>query len=309
MVGVGELPRLPRRRLGRNADAMRRPPSQSGLRSSQSVWLPSRWASRTGLPLWLLLRAAAGVASAWVLIHASAWSLERLAAARRPLLSGIVFARSRRGHRGGGWDLCRVDALQSHFRASLDRPRRAVARAHCCGLAHLLIGGGRGVESDTGVAGGRIGWDRESLRLVLCYGVFGFGYIIPATFLPAMARQTIHDPLVFGWSWPIFGAAALVSTLVAAALPPSLGNRRLWIGSQLLMAGGVALPVVWPGIAGIMLAALFVGGTFMVTTMVAIREAREVAGRECNRPHRGDDSRFRDRADRRPDQRELLGRP
>ena len=44
-----------------------------------------------GLALWLLLRAAAGVASAWVLIHASAWSLERLAAVRRPLLNGIVF--------------------------------------------------------------------------------------------------------------------------------------------------------------------------------------------------------------------------
>ena len=47
---------------------------------------------------------------------------------------------------------------------------------------------------------------------------------------------------------------------------------------QVLMAIGVALPVVWPGIAGIMLAALLVGGTFMVTTMVAIREARQVGG-------------------------------
>jgi predicted MFS family arabinose efflux permease len=72
--------------------------------------------------------------------------------------------------------------------------------------------------------------------------------------------------------------AALVSTLLAAALLQSLGNRRLWIGSQLLMAIGVALPVVWPGILGIMLAALLVGGTFMVTTMVAIREAREIGG-------------------------------
>src|SRR4029077_11685757 len=44
------------------------------------------------LALWLLLRAVAGVASAWVLIHASAWSLERLAAVHRPRLSGMVFA-------------------------------------------------------------------------------------------------------------------------------------------------------------------------------------------------------------------------
>ena len=37
--------------------------------------------------LWLLLRAVAGVASAWVLIHVSAWCLERLAPLSRPATS------------------------------------------------------------------------------------------------------------------------------------------------------------------------------------------------------------------------------
>jgi MFS family permease len=230
-----------------------------------------------GLALWLLLRAAAGVASAWVLIHASAWCLERLVAARRPLLSGIVFAGVGAGIAAAG-GICIV----------LMQAKASSAQAWIVlGVLSLALTGAvwRTFSSDAAgpraaAAPGRrpLHWDRESLRLVLCYGIFGFGYIIPATFLPAMARQTIHDPLVFGWSWPIFGTAALVSTLVAAALPQALGNRRLWIGSQLLMAIGVALPVVSPGIAGIMLAALLVGGTFMVTTMVAIREAREIGG-------------------------------
>jgi len=39
---------------------------------------------------------------------------------------------------------------------------------------------------------------REYRRLVLCYGAFGFGYIIPATFLPAMAKKIIPDPQLFG---------------------------------------------------------------------------------------------------------------
>ena len=41
---------------------------------------------------WVALRWLAGVGSAWVLVFASAWCLERLAPARRPLLNGAVFA-------------------------------------------------------------------------------------------------------------------------------------------------------------------------------------------------------------------------
>ena len=43
------------------------------------------------------------------------------------------------------------------------------------------------------------------------------------------------------------------------------------------MALGVASPVFWPGIGGILLAALCVGGTFVVITMVGMQEARSVA--------------------------------
>src|SRR4029453_15944674 len=121
-----------------------------------------------------------------------------------------------------------------------------------------------------------VAWDRESLRLVLCYGAFGFGYIIPATFLPVMARQVIRDPAVFGWSWPVFGAAAMGSTLAVAALRSLMSNRRLWIVSHLVMALGVALPVIWSSIVAIMVAGLLVGGTFMVVTMVGMQEARSV---------------------------------
>jgi predicted MFS family arabinose efflux permease len=116
---------------------------------------------------------------------------------------------------------------------------------------------------------------------VFGYGAYGFGYIIPATFLPVMARAAIEDPAVFGWAWPIFGAAAAVSTLIAAATARFLGNRRLWMATQLLMTVGVALPILWPGIAGIMLAALLVGGTFVVITMAGMQEARQVGGQHA----------------------------
>src|SRR5205823_2839258 len=78
----------------------------------------------------------------------------------------------------------------------------------------------------------------------ICYGLFGYGYIIPATFLPALARGYINDPLVFGWIWPVFGTAAAVSTLIAARLGQRLAPRQLWIRAQWMMAAGVLAPVV-----------------------------------------------------------------
>ncbi|MGH7314208.1 MAG: YbfB/YjiJ family MFS transporter, partial [Candidatus Rokuibacteriota bacterium] len=119
-------------------------------------------------------------------------------------------------------------------------------------------------------------WNADRVRLVLCYGTIGFGNIIPATFIPVMAREIVRDPVVFGWAWPVFGVAAAASTFAAGLLARLLMNRRLWSLSHALMALGVVLPVVSPGIAGIMSAALFVGGTFMVATMTGMQEARRV---------------------------------
>ena len=229
------------------------------------------------LAVWLALRALAGVASAWVLIYVSAWALEHLAALNRPALGNTVYAGVGTGialagglclalmHIGAGsaraWIVLGVlsivlsVAIWSVFRGSPGPPVAAERLA------------------DRGMV-----WDRESIRLVLCYGAFGFGYIIPATFLPVMAKQVIHDPAVFGWSWPLFGAAAMGSTLATAMLRSLVTTRRLWIASHLVMALGVVLPVVWSGIVPIMLAALLVGGTFMVITMVGMQEARSVGG-------------------------------
>ena len=119
--------------------------------------------------------------------------------------------------------------------------------------------------------------------VIVCYGIFGFGYIIPGTFLPAMAKQVIADPAVFGWAWPIFGSAALVSTLMAGWLAAHLANRFIWASSHMVMAIGVGMPVFVPGMAGIVIAASCVGGTFMVATMTGMQEARILAPDHASR--------------------------
>src|SRR5438477_618552 len=126
-------------------------------------------------------------------------------------------------------------------------------------------------------------WSAQWWPLVLCYGAFGFGYIIPATFLPAMARGEIADPALFGWAWPAFGAAAAASTLAVAVLSRHFTDRRLWAMSQLVMALGVGAPLAVHGLAGILIAALCVGGSFMVVTMTGMQEALQVAGAHAAR--------------------------
>ncbi|MGH8372515.1 MAG: YbfB/YjiJ family MFS transporter, partial [Gammaproteobacteria bacterium] len=118
---------------------------------------------------------------------------------------------------------------------------------------------------------------RGVAAITIIYGIFGFGYIIPATFLPAMAKHLVPNPAIFGWAWPVFGLAALVSTLIAGKLLARFSNRAMWAASHLVMGVGTVLPVLVPNMAGILLAALCVGGTFMVATSAGLQEARRLS--------------------------------
>lgn len=225
---------------------------------------------------WLLLRTAAGVASAWALIHVSAWCLERLVALGRPLLAGAVFTGVGCGMALAGavcLVLASLRASAAHAWVSL-----GIASLLAAAVVWPMLGRepalARGARPDTR----RYSWNRDGLRLVFCYGAFGFGYIIPATFVPVMARQAIPDATAYAWAWPVFGATAAASTLIAARASHAIGNRRVWIIATIAMALGVAAPVAQPGALGVMIAAVLVGGTFMVITMAGMQEAREVAG-------------------------------
>jgi len=221
---------------------------------------------------WVALRAAAGAASAWVLIHVSAWSLARLAPLSRPALSGAVYAGVGAGATLAG-ALCLV-AL--HLQLASDQAWIAL------GLIALVVTAALwpffAENGTTGPPAAATRWTFQSWLLVACYGAFGFGYIIPATFIPAFARETLGDAALYAWAWPLFGAAAAVSTVAVAPLVRRFGERSVWIGGQIVMAAGVAAPLVLPGIAGIVACALCVGMTFMVVTMAGLQEGRRVCG-------------------------------
>ncbi len=226
--------------------------------------------------VWLALRLIAGIANAWIAIFAFSWCLDRLAMLRNPLLNSLIFAGVGAGTMLVG-TICVGLAGWSLHSAQLWMVMGALALLVTAAVWRTYRGCAV-QQVHPRSAAGRVPWSREAVLLVFCFGVSGFGYIIPATFLPTMARDIISDPTVFGWAWPVFGAAAMFSTLAAATLLRALSPRRLWLVCHLVMAFGVVLLVFWSGLAAIMVAALCVGGTFMVITMLSIQEARAVAG-------------------------------
>jgi MFS family permease len=144
-------------------------------------------ALRDGFLLWLVLRTVAGVASAWVLVFVSTWSLERLSALGRLALSGVVYAGV-----GAGIVLAGLACL-----AGMNSGASSSAAWAVLGLASLAAAAvvWPAFGSETGAAGAvppraqsrRSG---DFWRLVICYGAYGFGYIIPGTFLRSWRRKS-----------------------------------------------------------------------------------------------------------------------
>ena len=112
-------------------------------------------------------------------------------------------------------------------------------------------------------------------NVLTAYGLFGFGYILPATFLPQIAKQWLSGQSYL-LIWPFFGLAAALSVVLSQGLQRRFDNVSLlgvWRVSQIIMAVGTLLPALWQSLTGLMLSALMVGGTFMVVTMAGLQVA------------------------------------
>jgi predicted MFS family arabinose efflux permease len=225
--------------------------------------------------VWAVLRFAAGLASALMFIAVSTRCIAALAARGRPTLTGLVFAGVGSGIAAAGL-LCLM--LMQYGAGSAWAWRIAGLAALLAALFVLPVLGTIVLPpAPAATAASRGSFGSQAGVLVLCYGISGFGYIIPATFLPLMAKAVVADVSLFGWSWPVFGAAAVASTFIAAAGAARIGQRRVWIASHWLMAAGVVLPAMLPGLAAVIASALLVGGTFVVTTMTSLQVAQAVS--------------------------------
>ncbi|WP_244936303.1 YbfB/YjiJ family MFS transporter [Methylobacterium currus] len=218
------------------------------------------------------LRGAAGVFSAWALVCASGWCLAELARRQAPRLGAWIYTGVGLGIALAGI-LAWLGGRQPAARLWLELGVVAALGALIVGLLSRGQGAHPPGLAEREAAAGTRGAGQGAL--ILCYGTFGFGYIVPATFLPAMARELTPDPLVFGLAWPLFGLAAMVSVAVAARRLAGVPRRRLWAAAQGIMALGTVLPLTVHALWAVAASALLVGGTFMIATMAGLQLARE----------------------------------
>jgi predicted MFS family arabinose efflux permease len=175
--------------------------------------------------IWLVWRFAAGVCSAWVLVLVGTHAVKALAEAGGAPKQGWVFA-------GVGAGIAVTGLACLAFMASGVGSAVAwlIIGAVALAASAVVAAGMGGLFPASRPPARRHGSERAPLdwRVVIAYGVMGLGYIIPATYLPVMAKAAVADPLVFGWSWPVFGAAAFVSTIVGGRLHARYTNRQIW---------------------------------------------------------------------------------
>lgn len=227
----------------------------------------------TSVTAFMILRFLGGVASALVLILASTLVLGQLAAARRPGLASLHFA-------GVGIGIAVSAALvaaQSATGATWAAMWQASGTVSLLGaLAVALLVSGKPAPPPTPATAPNSALDPRLRRMTAAYGLFGFGYVITATFLVAIVRATpaIRDlePVI----WIVVGLAAAPSVLFWTVVGRRIGIASAFAAAALTEAVGVLASVVSPNTAGICVAAVLVGGTFMGLTALGLLRGREL---------------------------------
>lgn len=223
------------------------------------------------LALFMVLRLTAGVASAFALIFSSALVLDRLARAGRPALSALHFA-------GVGSGIALSAAVVAILLAghspwpSLWFASSTLSLAAAIGVV-LLVPAQESAAPTAATSGAKAAGGFTAL--LVAYSLFGFGYVITATFLMALIRAAPALAPLEPFAWIFVGLSAAPSTVLWNAVAARWGILKGFALAALVEAIGVSASVLWVSTPAIVLAAVLLGGTFMGLTALGLIAARE----------------------------------
>ena len=228
------------------------------------------------VPAFLVLRFVGGMASAFALIFASALVLDRLARAGRGSLASVHFAGVGTGVAVSAVLVALLAAAGGDWRV-LWFVAGLVALAALPAVARLVPAASDGDRPSAAPADTATVSAGKLARLILAYGLFGFGYVITATFVSAMVRSLPALQPVEPYVWLVFGLAAVPSVALWVTLGRRIGIARSFAIACLVEAAGVAATVAIVDPVVVVLGAALLGGTFMGLTALGLMLARELA--------------------------------
>jgi len=243
-----------------------------------TVVLLAAMAAVDGVAAFSLVRFLAGLASALAMVFTSS----------------IVLAHSARGeavqilHFGGvGFGIAVSSALVFAFdlvaggAAGGAAGWRAEWIGSSAGAAILVVIALRFLPRPTGgqATGGepKLAWHRPLVLVTLSYGLFGFGYVITATFLVTMARAAGAGAAVEFAAWLTTGIAAALSLVVWRGVVRRFDIVAAYGACVAIQAFGVLVSVLLPPAAGALVGGLFLGLSFMAVTAYGLQIGRRLA--------------------------------
>lgn len=225
--------------------------------------------------LWLLCRFVAGVAAAVLMVHGIAWCTAHLRTHGRIGLESVLYS-------GPGIGIVISGTLVATMHGGgLDSARWWLAFGAASAIASALVW--RLLDTPGHVVANRADASGEGAGpawpLVAIYGLFGFAYVIPATFLPLIADAQLHLPALREWFWPLYGVATVSASLLLGALPQVRNNYAGLAGCCLSMLLGAVLCLYWATPAGLALGTVLEGAALTPVVMFTMREAARLAPR------------------------------
>ncbi|GLQ77896.1 MFS transporter [Mesorhizobium huakuii] len=119
--------------------------------------------------------------------------------------------------------------------------------------------------------------DRSLMKIIVAYGLFGFGYVVTATFLVAIVRQGGGSRVFEAMVWLVAGLAGFPSTWLWQKIAGRVGLNAAYALACFIEVIGVAASVALGGYSGPLLGGLLLGGTFIAITALGLQAARRQA--------------------------------
>lgn len=222
----------------------------------------------------LVIRFLAGVASAFVMVFMSSIVFSHLAAARRGDLQALHFG-------GVGLGIATSSALLAILvtgHAGWSAGWLWSGAISLAGLAAVALLAGSATPAN-GVDGREpaLPRDRSLTKMILAYGLFGFGYVVTATFLVAIVRQGGGGRVFEATVWMVTGIAGFPSTWLWQKVAGRIGLYAAYAVGCLVEVVGVTASVVIDGYTGPLLAGILLGGTFIAVTALGLQAGRQLA--------------------------------